>query len=211
MQIGESLTQPGRTGPEGAQLQRLELIRGLRAELVIPNERFDRRQEVLILGHENLRVEDARFLGSRTLEHTLAEVLKMRDHVVHRLTQTAHFVVDFIRADRPIGNLGEVPAHDQGWSPGDARRDADAAELPGAAHCSPNPSATSAASASAACSASGPSARMVMELPHSAANIITPMMLLPFTPTPSLQISISAVNELASRTIRAAGRACSPS
>ena len=49
------------------------------------------------------------------------------------------------------------------------------------------------------------SARIVISLPHSAASIMTPMMLLPFTSMPSLASSISAAKLLASRTIRAAG------
>ena len=64
--------------------------------------------------------------------------------------------------------------------------------------------------AAIASSASAPLARTVMVLPHSAASIMTPMMLLPLTGTPSLTSSTSLTKVLASFTSCAAGRACSP-
>jgi hypothetical protein len=49
-----------------------------------------------------------------------------------------------------------------------------------------------------------------MELPHSAASIITPMMLLTLTSTSSLATHTSASNRFASFTNSAAGLACNP-
>ena len=46
-----------------------------------------------------------------------------------------------------------------------------------------------------------------MALPHSAASIITPMMLLPFTSRSSRTMVMSALNFAAAFTISAAGRA----
>src|SRR5687768_5722337 len=100
----------------------------------------------------------------------------MRKHVVHSFAKAAYFVLHFIGPHRPVGHSREIQAHDQRRPPGNAGRHTDSSELPRRAHCSPNPPATSSASARAACSASGPFARMVIELPHSAASIITPIM-----------------------------------
>ena len=55
--------------------------------------------------------------------------------------------------------------------------------------------------------ASGPFARKVMVAPHSAASIMTPMMLFPFTSMSSREIVMSALNFEAAFTISAAGRA----
>src|SRR5687767_12532800 len=115
----------------------------------------------------------------------------MRDHVFDGLPQAADFVLDFIAAHGPIFHLREIPSQDQRRRAGYARRDPDPAKDVGHWTVSPKPVATRSARALAACSASGPLARMVMELPHSAASIMTPIMLFPFTPTPSLQISMS--------------------
>src|SRR5919107_817596 len=100
--------------------------------------------------------------------------------------------------DGPVLHVREVPAHDQRGGTCHAGRHTDSPEHPVHWTVSPKPVATRSASALAACSASGPSARIVIELPHSAASIITPMILFPLTPTPSLQISMSELNELAS-------------
>ena len=54
-------------------------------------------------------------------------------------------------------------------------------------------------------------ARIVMLLPHSAASIITPMMLFPLTARPSFTSSMCDWKLDASLTSRAAGRACIPS
>src|SRR5690606_21150710 len=77
-------------------------------------------------------------------------------------------------------------------------------------HSSPNRFATSVASASSAASASSPTARIVNSAPHSAASIMTPMMLLPFTSMSSLRSQISERKRLAALTNSAAGRACNP-
>src|SRR5512147_2402234 len=62
-----------------------------------------------------------------------------------------------------------------------------------------------------ASSASGPTARTRMRDSLGAASINTPMMLLPLTSMPSLEIRISEANRLARWTNWAAARACSPS
>ena len=68
----------------------------------------------------------------------------------------------------------------------------------------------SAASASTAAVSSGPDARNVIDDPHSAASMSTPMMLLPFTSRSSRTITMSLANFAAVFTISAAGRAWRP-
>lgn len=67
VQIGETLAEPGGARPEVAQLQRFELVRGLGAELIVADQGLDRGEEILVLRHENLGVEDPRLLGARPL------------------------------------------------------------------------------------------------------------------------------------------------
>src|SRR2546428_368387 len=62
-----------------------------------------------------------------------------------------------------------------------------------------------------AASASSPSVLMMSDEPHSAASIITPRMLLPFTARSSLRTSTADLKRLATLTNSAAGRACIPS
>src|SRR5215204_1839358 len=161
VEIRQAFAKPGGTGPECAELQRLELVGRLGTQLIITDERFDGSQELFILRHQDLRVEYARLLGSGALQYPLAELLEMGNNVVYRFTQPAHLVVHLVRSNGSIGHLGKVPAHDKRWPPGNAGGDADSSKLAGDAHSSPNPSATNAASASAACCASGPSARIM--------------------------------------------------
>src|SRR5690606_20035502 len=78
-------------------------------------------------------------------------------------------------------------------------------------HSSSNPSATSWLRASIAGSASGPSARRVISVPREAPSRSSPRMLLPSSPREPRATLMLAVNCDASRTNRAAARACSPS
>src|SRR6185295_7453763 len=73
-----------------------------------------------------------------------------------------------------------LPAQEIHVADHDARRGGYAPDLT-FHYRSPNLLAISAAMASIACSASSPSARSWIDAPHSAASIITPMMLFPFT------------------------------
>jgi hypothetical protein len=211
VEVGDLLAEHRGAREQIAVLERLELVRGLGAQVVVADQRLDRGEEVGVLRHLDLRVEDAGLLGAGPLQHALAELAQVLDDVPHRLAQPRHLRVDLIGTDRAVGHLGKVHPHDERGRARDPGRDADAAERARHLTVSPNPLCTSAASASTACSASGPSARMRIELPHSAASIMTPMMLLPFTSMPSLHNSMSDANVLASRTICAAGRAWSPS
>ena len=90
VQVGQALAQPGGAGPEVPELERLELVGGLGAELVVADQGLDRGQEVLVLRHEDLGVEDARLLGAGALQHPLAQIPQVAHDVVHRLAEPAH-------------------------------------------------------------------------------------------------------------------------
>src|SRR5882672_235756 len=195
-------------GPHVAYLERLELVRLLGGEVVLANQVRDAGEKFLVLEHQDLGVENAR--------------------LVHAGAQAAHLFLDLGARHDAVRNLGHGPAHHDRGADTNPRGDADALELP-VAHSRPsfsrcsasrsssvrciswNPSATRASSASIADSASSPSVLMVSDDPHSAASIITPMMLFPFTARSSLRTSTADLKRLASFTNSAAGRACIPS
>ena len=110
VEVGQPLAQPGRSGPEVAKLQRLELVGGLGAELVVPDQGLDRVEELPVLGHEDLGIEDSRFFGAGPPEHPLAQLLQLGHRVVHRLAQPAHLGLDLVGPHAAVGHLGEVPA-----------------------------------------------------------------------------------------------------
>ena len=74
MEVGEPLAEAGRVGPGVPELQRLELVGGLGAELVVADQGLDRGEELCVLGHQDLGVEDPRLLGAGAAQHPLAQV-----------------------------------------------------------------------------------------------------------------------------------------
>ncbi len=75
VQVRQPLSKASRAGPEIPQLQCLELIRGLGAEVIVAYQGLDRFQELLVLGHENLGVEDAGLFRAGPLKYPLAQLL----------------------------------------------------------------------------------------------------------------------------------------
>src|SRR5512143_3853676 len=218
--------------PGIALLQGLELERLLGCEMVLANQVFDRADEILILEHQQLRVEDAGLVGAGALRGALLELAHMALHVAHGGPQPPDLLPHLRPRHHPVRHVRQRGCHDQRRSDRDPGRDSDAAQqpfahertsVPGSSSTSSrsasepvrcislNPAATRASNASIATSASSPSARMFMDEPRSAESIITPMMLLPLTLSPSLLTWIALLNRLAVFTNSAAGRACSPS
>src|SRR5207247_1099404 len=218
--------------PQVAHLERLELVRLLGGEVVLTNQVRDAGQELLVLEHEDLGVEDAGFVDAGPILGFRAQVLEVALHILHRGAQPAHLFLDLGARHDAVRDLGHGPAHDDPAAGPEPGRDADPLELP-VAHSRPsfsccsasrisasrtscvrciswNPSATRASRASIADSASSPSVLIDSDDPHSAASIITPMMLLPFTARSSLRTSTADLKRLASFTNSAAGRACTP-
>ena len=154
-----------------------------------------------------------RLLGAGALEHPLPQLVQVARRPRstasrRRLTSLLHLV----GTHRAVRDLGKVPLHDQRRRHDDAGRHADSADRLRDPLMAPR---TRPPPAGRARSPPAPRrrrrARIVMELPHSAASIITPMMLLAFTAMPSLNNSISQLKVLARRTIwPPAGRGARP-
>jgi len=211
-EIGESLPESEipRSRPGHAHLQRLELEGGFRAEVVVDDQVLDRGEEIRILCHENLGIEDPRLDGARPFPHPFSQLLQMQHHRVNRGVKADQLSLDLRGLDAAVRNVGEAGIHDPGRRDGHPGAYPDAGQGAHLDHVSSNPRRTSVARASAASSASAPWARMVIVQPHSAASIITPMMLLPLIVMSSLVTEMSAVNSPATFTNWAAGRAWSP-
>ena len=84
-QVGQSLAQlrAAGTGPEVSELERLELVGGLGAQLVLPDQQLDPGEEIGVLHHQDLRLEDARLLDPRPDQHPLAQRLQPLDRFAH--------------------------------------------------------------------------------------------------------------------------------
>ena len=128
--------------PQVAELEGLEFVGRLGAQLVLPDQRLDAGQEVGVLHHQDLGLEDPGFLDAGALEHALAERLEPLDGFLHGGMQAAHLAVDLRFLDRAVGDFRESPMHHHRRGKADARRDADALKEPVGAHDSPKPSAT---------------------------------------------------------------------
>jgi hypothetical protein len=121
VEISETLAQAGRTRPEGAELQCPEFVGRLSAELILADQSFDRRQKLLILGHQDLGVEDAGFLRTGPLKYPLAQVLQVGDDVFDRLPQPPYLAFHLVGRDGAVGHLREIPAHHQRGGTGYSR------------------------------------------------------------------------------------------
>src|SRR6266571_340987 len=234
-EVGEPVlqTRVAGGGPQVAHLERLELERLFRGEVVLADQIRDAGEELLVLEHEQLGVEDARLVHAGAVLGLGPQVQQVALHVAHRGAQPPYFLLHPGARHHAVRHLGHGPAHHDRRSDGDPGGHPDALEQAvahgrssssrssasrisasrtAAVRCiSWNPSATRASSAAIACSASSPSVLMTSDDPHSAASIMTPMMLFPFTVRSSFLTSTAHLKRLASLTNSAAGRACMPS
>src|SRR6266513_1667114 len=221
-EVGEPLLEeraPGR-GPEITHLERLELERLFGGEMVFANQLFDAADEILVFEHQDLRIEDPRLVHAGAVLRAGAQLDRLLADVLQGRAQAPHLFFDLRARDDAMWDLRQCPTDGHRRPHGDAGRDADAFEQPvGGAHSSFgafkciswNPAATSSHSATIACSASSPSVRIRIDEPHSAASVIMPRMLLPFTTAPSLWTSTADLNLFATLTNSAPGRTCMPS
>src|SRR5690606_19791640 len=170
-------------------LQHHEIERLLGAQ-VLPYVAFDGVAEIRVLEDRELHVEDRRFLGASPALRPGANAAQPVTGVQERLAEALQFVLDLLVGDDPVPHVRHLPLQEMGRADNDAWRCWYAAKS--AVHqCSPNRLSMMVAISLSACSSSGPDARSRSVLPHSAASIMTPMMLLPFTSSPSLTIVMS--------------------
>src|SRR3989454_12220299 len=154
----------------------------------------DTREELLVLEHQHLGVEDARLVDARAVLGLRLQRLDVAPDVAHRGAQAAHFLLHLGARHHAVRHVGHGPAHDDRGTDRDPGGDPDALQQ-ALAHAGPcpsssarsasrssavrciswNPSATRASSASIAASASSPSVLMMSDEPHPAASIIPPM------------------------------------
>ena len=82
-EVRTSLTEHLALGlrPEYAEFQHLELKGALRAQLVVANQSLDRSQEIRILEHQDLGIENLGFGGARVLGCALPQLVEMPLHI----------------------------------------------------------------------------------------------------------------------------------
>src|SRR5206468_12083920 len=125
-----------------------------------------------------------------------------------RVAEARELRLDLVVGDARLAHRELLALVFQNRPHADPGRGRDSGELHGSP---PNFPSTSSCSAVSASRSSGPSARTRIVLPSSAASIITPMMLLPFTSRSSRATRMSDLNLAAVFTNSAQARACSPS
>jgi len=210
----------------------LELVRLLGGEVVLANQVRTPARKFLVLEHQDLGVENARLVHTGAIFGFGPQILEIALHILHRGAQAAHlFSPLVVRGTTRCGTSGMVQrTHDRGAETDPGRRDA--LELP-VAHSGPSFSRCSASAAPP-----GAARRQVhlvepvgdegeqrvhrrfriltvgldgSDDPHSAASIITPMMLLPVTARSSLRTSTADLKRLASFRTPPPGAQCMPS
>src|SRR4029077_4313714 len=175
-----------------------------------------------VFDHKQVRVEDGGVLGANRFRDFLLHLEDLDARLDKRGLEPRDLVSNLRRLNVITDNVIEILANDVNDGSREAGRDACSAKsnfLVIAAH----PRASVARNQSSwkralinssksdiALAASGPSQRMWSFDPWPAASIINPMMLLPFTSSPSLDTQISARWRPAIRTNIAPGRPSSP-
>src|SRR6185437_6525733 len=176
---------------------------------ILPNEPVDTVDHVRVLEDVHLGVEDARLFLAGVIGGAPAHVFQALARATECGGEALDLGGDLIIRHDALRHLRHLPVQHVHRAGDDAGGGGDSGEAL-IHYRSPNFAATRSAMAFTACSASGPLARTRSVEPNSAASIITPMMLLPFTSRSSRTIVISAWNLDESFTISAAGLACSP-
>src|SRR2546423_5711830 len=209
-EVADALAQHRRRVPceAGAPLEHHQVERLLGAQVLL-DQLLDAARELAVVENRHLYVEDRCLLGAGGGLDTLAQVAQPLLGPGDRFVESLDFRRDALVRNDPMAHVGHLPAQEVHVSDDDTRRSGNATDLP-VHYRSPNLLLMSVAIASSAASASAPSARITSEEPHSAASIMTPMMLLPFTSMPSFTSVISLWNFDEIFTISAAGRAWSP-
>ena len=138
-QIGEPFLEErvARGGPEVAHLERFELKRLLGGEMVLANQLGDATDEVLVLEHQQLGIEDARLVHTSAGLGAGAQLIELLAHILERRPQPPHLLFDLGARDHAMRDLGQRPADRHRRPHRDAGRDADAFQQPvGGTHAS---------------------------------------------------------------------------
>ena len=191
-----------------APLEHHDVERLLGAE-ILADQLSTRARQLLVVEDGELNVEDRRFLGARAALDSRAELAEPLARARDRGVEALDLGGDPFVGDDAMADVGHLPAQEVHVSDDDARRGGNAPDL---IDPLPLPELVGDERGDGVDRLLGvvASARSTIDAPHSAASIMTPMMLLPFTSVPSREIVISLRNFAESFTISAAGRACRP-
>src|SRR5262249_49161613 len=148
-----------------------------------------------------LHVEDGSLLLSRRRLDPCAHLTQARLRALDCLRQTLQFCRDLCVRHDVVRNFRHLPQQEMRFADGNAGRGRNSVQIALRHSYSPKLDPMSATSASRAACSSGPSARTSNSEPCSAASIITPMILLPFTSVSSRMSVNSDLNLAAVFTI----------
>src|SRR5206468_8281216 len=95
-QIGEAFLKEGvaRRGPQITDLERLELERLFGGEVVFADKLSDAPDELLVLEHQDLRVEDSRLVHASAILGLGTQLGELAAHVFERGAQAPHLFFD---------------------------------------------------------------------------------------------------------------------
>ena len=110
VEVREALLEPGAGArrPEVSHLEGLELEGFLRCEMVLADQIFDPRDELLVGEHEDLGVEDARFVGAGAIDGAGLELFDVLGDVADGGPQPAHLPGHLRARDDAMGHLRQV-------------------------------------------------------------------------------------------------------
>ena len=118
------------SGLPAAVLERFELERLLSREMILADQLRDSADEVFVLQHQQLGVEDPGLVDTSTILGAGTELGELAAHVLERGTQPPHLLFDLGARHDAVRNLRQGPAHRHGRPHRDAGRDADALQQP---------------------------------------------------------------------------------
>src|SRR2546425_640191 len=148
--VGEAVLQAwaaGR-GPHVAQFERLELERLLGREAVLADQVRDAGEELFVLEHEELSVEDASLVHAGAILGLRLQVLEVAFYVAHRGAQPTDLLLHLGAGHHAVRDVGHRPTHHDRGTHRDPRGHPDPLGDP-LAHAPP-PAALSSASRSSA-------------------------------------------------------------
>ena len=126
--VGETLPEhrtPG-VGPGISHLQRFELERLLGSEVVLTDQLGRAPDELPVLEHEDLRVEDARLVHAGAVHRPGAQLAQMALHVLDRRAQPTDLFLHLGARHDPVRHLRQRPTHHHRRPRRDTGRHADA-------------------------------------------------------------------------------------
>src|SRR5437016_11421530 len=106
-QIGEPLLEQriARASPQITDLERLELERLLGGQVILADQLLDAANELLVLEHEGLRVEDARLVDAGSIHRADAKLGELSIAVFDSGAQTSDLFLHLRSTGRAQRNL----------------------------------------------------------------------------------------------------------